>query len=682
MKKIILTVLSFFILFSLNAKIVKVGYYIGAGNFMTGFSENDRKGGFAYEYLQNIAAYTDWEYEYIYGYWDFLYDKLLNGEIDLLTDVSYSKERESLFYYPDYEMSQEIYYIYSRKDDSSVSAEDLSTLNGKSMEVGINSYQYDVLLQWLKRHDIHMNLKESNYDDVSEDDFNNGVYDLYYSIDTVADLNWEPIVKIGSSSIYIAVAKNRPDILKELNEAQNSIYISNPYYNSYLWNKFYSHGTTSKRLNSKEKEWILQKNSMNVGCFENDNLYSPTDKDGNVTGLLAYLESNFFKFFNIPNLKFNYKFYKEREEIIAALKEGEIDIAFPFLYDLYNAELEKISLSQPVIPASFCYVYLDGKSYDEMIQKVALVKGKRASEFFDSSKIAKASTVKYYDTLLECFNAILIGEVNSAVVNTNEAASFLFGREKYKKLKMIDIESDVSLAFASDSKNTIAISLVNKMISMLNRNELHVQVIKNSLDENTYSFYDFLDDYIYLIIVLVLILLLLTVALGASFYYIKTLINYDVLTHLLNRRSLKNYIHRYINKADTQNESFCIVIFDLDNFKFINDTYGHEIGDEVLKTAAEIIQKSISLEDKVFRWGGEEFLVILNTNKVLAEKIANRIRINLAAHVFENNTDEFFVSLTGGLSEYKAGKEYTEMFVEADKNLYRGKELGKNVIIT
>ena len=136
-----------------------------------------------------------------------------------------------------------------------------------------------------------------------------------------------------------------------------------------------------------------------------------------------------------------------------------------------------------------------------------------------------------------------------------------------------------------------------------------------------------------------------------------------------------------IEKADKQKENFCVVIFDLDNFKHINDTYGHEVGDEVLKTAAEVIQKSISLEDKVFRWGGEEFLLILNTNKILAEKIANRIRVNLAAQVFEKDGEEFFVTLTGGLSVYETGRDYTEMFVEADKNLYRGKELGKNVII-
>ena len=72
----------------------------------------------------------------------------------------------------------------------------------------------------------------------------------------------------------------------------------------------------------------------------------------------------------------------------------------------------------------------------------------------------------------------------------------------------------------------------------------------------------------------------------------------------------------------------------------------------------------------------------MNTNKIIAEKIANRIRINLAAHLFEANGEEFFVTLTGGLSVYQTGREYTEMFVEADKNLYRGKDLGKNVVIS
>ena len=97
MKKLLSSLLLCSSAFLLSAKTVRVGYYIDAGNFMSGFMEGDEKSGYAYEYLQNIASYTDWEYEYVYGYWDGLNEKMLKGEIDLLPDVSYRPDRENLY---------------------------------------------------------------------------------------------------------------------------------------------------------------------------------------------------------------------------------------------------------------------------------------------------------------------------------------------------------------------------------------------------------------------------------------------------------------------------------------------------------------------------------------------------------------------------------------------------------
>ena len=681
MKKLLSAILFCCSAVALNAKTVKVGYYIDAGNFMSGFTSQDERKGYAYEYLQNIASYTDWEFEYVYGYWDSLYEKLLSGEIDLLTDVSFSKERTALFNYSDFPMGQENYYLYANKDNTTVNPEDLSSLNGKTIELSSGTYQYDLFKKWIKKSGLNLKIKESSFEDLSEQNFRQGLYDLYLSIDLVADKDWEPVVKIGSSDIYVVVTKERTDILVELNEAQNSLYHSNPYYNNSLWNKYFSNVSVTKRISQREKNWLDGKNSLNVGCFKGDYLYTPEYLNGKTVSVLEYLISKLTEQFDLNNLEINYKYYETRLDIIDALKRGEIDIAFPFLYNLYEAENEGISLSQPVIQTSFCYVYLDGTNFDDIGKKVSLAKGKRAAEFFNSTEYSKTAEIKYYNTVTECLDATIVGEVTSSVLNTGVMESFIFGRKKYKKLKSMNIDVPESICFAAYNQNTTIISLINKMISTLNKNELQMQLMKQSISDRNYTLYEFLDDYLSLVIAIVFVLFLLIVALGASFYYIKMLVNYDVLTHLLNRRSLKTYIQRYIEKADKQKENFCVVIFDLDNFKHINDTYGHEVGDEVLKTAAEVIQKSISLEDKVFRWGGEEFLLILNTNKILAEKIANRIRVNLAAQVFEKDGEEFFVTLTGGLSVYETGRDYTEMFVEADKNLYRGKELGKNVII-
>jgi diguanylate cyclase (GGDEF)-like protein len=683
MKRILSAVLLCCSAYMLSAKTVKVGYYIDAGNFMSGLSEEDERAGYAYEYLQNIASYTDWEYEYVYGYWDALYEKLLKGEIDFLTDVSYTPERENLFYYPEYPMAQENYYLYALKDNSSINSEDLSSLDGKSMQLGRGSYQYELFKKWLKRTGVKINVKECSYLELSEKDFNEGVYDLYLSMDLVSEPDWEPVIKIGYSDVYVVVTKERPDLLKELIDAQNNLYRTNPYYNSEMWTKYFSKTTSQKHLNQNEKKWISEKNVLNIGCFKNDAPYSIYDEwTGETDGIIKFLVDEMKENFNLSDLKVNYSYYNQYNEVVDAIKSGEVDFAFPFVYELCSAENNKIALSRPIMNESFCLVHQPGIGIDEIKKKIAVEKSSRAGVLFNKSEELKNSVLKYYDTPDECLDAIIVGEVNSALFEISDVSALIYGRKKYKNLINTEIGKSEGLCFAADNKNIQLMSIINKVGAITDHDNLHQEIINYSVKLQQYSFYDFIDDYISVIIAVVFILLLLIVALSASVYHIKMLVNYDVLTHLLNRRSLKDYIHRYIEKADKHNDNFCVVIFDVDNFKQINDTYGHEVGDEVLKISAEVIQKSIALEDKVFRWGGEEFLVLLNTNKILAEKIANRIRINLAAHVFEKDGEEFFVTLTGGLSVYKPGMEYKEMFVEADKNLYRGKELGKNVIIS
>ncbi len=683
MKKLLTSLLVFSSALLLSAKTVKVGYYIDAGNFMSGFMEGDEKSGYAYEYLQNIASYTDWEYEYVYGYWDVLNEKILKGEIDLLPDVSYRTDREKLYNYPEYSMAQENYYLYSLRNNDSINPEDLSTLDGKTIEIGRGSYQYDLFKSWIKRSGIKLNVIEKPYDEVSESEFNAGLYDLYLSMDLVAEIDWEPVIKIGSSDVYLVVTKERTDLLKELNAAQNSLYRTDPYYNSVMWTKYFSNVSRQKHLNIREKKWLYGKDVLNVGCYKDDAPYSIYDeRSGETSGIVRFIMNKLKENFELYDLKINYVYYDDYQEIVNALKKNEIDLAFPFIYELYSAELNKIALSRSMMNESFCLVHEKGQNLDEIQKKIALERGTRSTRTFMMSDEAKKSELRFYDTPGECLDAVIVGEVDSALFEMSDISSLIFGRKKYKNLVSTEIGNPQGISFATDNKQTQGISIINKVISIINKDDLQKEIINYSVKMQQYSFYDFIDDYISIIIAVVFMLLLLIVALSASVYHIKMLVNYDVLTHLLNRRSLKEYIHRYIEKADRQKENFCVVIFDLDNFKMINDTYGHEVGDEVLKTAAEIIQKSISLEDKVFRWGGEEFLVILNTNKIIAEKIANRIRINLAAHLFEANGEEFFVTLTGGLSVYQTGREYTEMFVEADKNLYRGKDLGKNVVIS
>lgn len=160
-------------------------------------------------------------------------------------------------------------------------------------------------------------------------------------------------------------------------------------------------------------------------------------------------------------------------------------------------------------------------------------------------------------------------------------------------------------------------------------------------------------------------------------------VNYDTLTHLLNRRSMDNYLQAAHKQAKTGQATFCLLMMDIDDFKKVNDTYGHDCGDEVLKNVAHTISTGVKKNDNVFRWGGEEILVLLNTDMDKAVAAAERIRADIARDPIDyRETVKVSVTVTIGVAPYRAGMSIQQMMDDADAKLYYGKRHGKNQVVS
>lgn len=156
----------------------------------------------------------------------------------------------------------------------------------------------------------------------------------------------------------------------------------------------------------------------------------------------------------------------------------------------------------------------------------------------------------------------------------------------------------------------------------------------------------------------------------------------DPLTHMLNRRSMNVRMKRAIESADLNGSVFCIMLIDLDDFKHVNDTYGHDCGDEILVSISQIISKDVRREDAVCRWGGEEILIMLQDDLQTAKVVAERICKDVEHSVVLHNEHEIKVTLTAGLAQYKANQGLRALIEEADHNMYYGKQNGKNRVVT
>lgn len=153
----------------------------------------------------------------------------------------------------------------------------------------------------------------------------------------------------------------------------------------------------------------------------------------------------------------------------------------------------------------------------------------------------------------------------------------------------------------------------------------------------------------------------------------------DALTGLANRRSIEE---RY-TQTEALQEGYSLVIGDIDDFKMVNDTYGHNVGDTVLQSVAEVFKNTVRSEDIVCRWGGEEFLIFLpKCTSADAAHIAQRILESVrVTDMFTSERNIFHITMTLGVATARTGMEFTQVVKEADDNLYYGKQHGKNQVV-
>jgi diguanylate cyclase (GGDEF)-like protein len=155
----------------------------------------------------------------------------------------------------------------------------------------------------------------------------------------------------------------------------------------------------------------------------------------------------------------------------------------------------------------------------------------------------------------------------------------------------------------------------------------------------------------------------------------------DPLTGVGNRKALENALNREINLSGRQGKPLTMLMIDIDHFKQINDTYGHDAGDQALSHVTEIISAVSRQSDEVFRYGGEEFIVLLNnTDKANANDLAERIRHAIEQSEVCLNHCQFNLTVSIGVAEHHSSKGKDMLFKEADKALYEAKHGGRNQV--
>lgn len=310
-------------------KIIRVGALGDTFNYVT---EKGMRKGYSYELLETLAGYTGWKFEYVACNWTDCFEKLQNGEIDILGDIAYTEERTDRMLFSDVPMGVEKYYLYADFSSDDISSTDFKTLNGKRIGVLIGAKPEVMLKEWElknKLKTIHVNI-ESKEDALAK--LENGEIDCFVSLDGSfwADKNVSIITRIGKSNIYFAINKDHPEIKKDLELAMRQLEEDRPFYLSDLYKQYFSSDYTPV-LSSEEKSWLKEHGAIRMGFLANDVGASVIDpSSGKVTGAITDYIQYAVECLGKQDLTFTLMGYDSYEEEIEALKKNEIDMIFHF----------------------------------------------------------------------------------------------------------------------------------------------------------------------------------------------------------------------------------------------------------------------------------------------------------------------------------------------------------------
>ena len=477
-----------------DEKIVRVGYYEEAG-FQMGADDNRVKSGYSYDYLQRLKMLNSWKYEYVYGTYGELYEKLVKGEIDLLPGLAHTPDRENIINYPNQPMGSIQYLFFKRSTTDYISSEP-SSFNGRRIGA-LTGAQYKVAEKFLSDHNIQAQLVQ--YSDIKERDdaLKKGDIDIMIAegYNSFQNMGFENCQEAGTSEYYLAVNKARPDILAELDQAQYRLYHENPYFISELTKKWFNRTSFTTTLSKVERKWLAEHDTFTVGYLDSYLPYSATDSDGNVIGVVKDIVPEIFKSLNFTKIKIIYKGYENITQLNEALHNREVDVIFPVVSNYWITEIHDVLPSVPAVSSYFNVLYA-GEYPD--LSKARIAVSKR-NGIMDDYRVVyyPNSEFVYYNNAYDCLDAVLQGKADAVFVSDLRTEYLLRSKEMYKDLNTAQLLNDGALGFAGLRENIEGMQVLDHGLSLIDK-DFALSRAYNYMPKNEITTIDFFRKHLWI----------------------------------------------------------------------------------------------------------------------------------------------------------------------------------------
>ena len=478
------------------AKVVRVGSFEDTFNYV---NERGARKGYGYELLETLSGYTGWQFEYVTCDWSDCFEKLKNGEIDIMGDISYTEGRAAEMLFSDEPMGEEKYYLYADFSRTDISASDFKTLNGKKIGVLMGTEPEEMLTEWEEKHGIkteHVNISDN--EDVKKKLANHEI-DCFVSLEEAfwAELGISTITRVGESSIYYAINKDRPDIKEELDYAMSVLDEADPFYTADLYKRYFSLDYTPI-LTGEEKAWLRKHGAIRMGFLTSDGGVSTYDP---ATGKLTGAITDYIQFaagcLGNQELEFQIVGYDSIEAELDALKSGEIDMIFHFDQNPNLAEEYRIACTSTTWITNLMAVTNKEHFNESKANRIAVPQNKLS---------LKKYLAFYYPQweIVDCDTQ----EDAAKLMETGRADCFVTGissEENYSKkygFYSVLLPNPVKSCFAVNSGNCSLLSILNKTIKAKPINLLAGSIAMYQSSARKVTLSEFIKDNFFMVLLI------------------------------------------------------------------------------------------------------------------------------------------------------------------------------------
>ena len=471
-----------------QSQIIRVGSFEDTFNYV---DKNGVRRGYGYELMQALAGYTGWKFEYVKCDWSDCFDKLENGEIDIMGDISYTDERAQKMLFPDEPMGEEKYILYADLSDTDIGMSDFKSLDGKRVGVLMDTEPEIMLTEWENKNGIHTEHVNVNNDDDVEKKLANHEIDCFVSLEesTWSEQGISSVTTIGKSGIYFAINKERSNIKTELDYAMRQLEQDSPFFKADLYKKYFTLDYIQV-LTGKEKVWVEEHGGIQIGFLNNDPaIFSMDEETGKLTGMLAEYISYAKDCLGNQTLEFNIHAYDDYDEMIQALQNREIDMIFYVGRNPYFAEQNGYALTNTAWTYSLMAVTDEEKFDENKVYTVAVPKEKYALKQHIAFSYPEWKLVDC-DSLDNAADMVIQEKADCFLMGASQALIY----DNSQNFKSVPLTKTMEACFTVREGEGSLLSILNKTLKAMPSDMLTsaLAIYDSTADKVTFS--DFIKD--------------------------------------------------------------------------------------------------------------------------------------------------------------------------------------------